>query len=145
MYANLLLMMGGRLWLLRLARSRLANSRYHSTNCRRLTTISSAFQFHAHRTFNWGQRSFAVEVIHNDDNDEDFDDEEGEAFEEGDWEAAEGELETIEIDMSEMDFSKPAKEVRRKDHTNYQFVDSTKLEVKGGRGGNGCVSFEGLG
>jgi hypothetical protein len=145
-------------WLCRLGQTRLAGPRCQWSTSRSLTTLSSANRFHASRRVNWAQRSFAVEVIRGDDNDEDDDDEdgdeEGECEDEGDdeddegqWEAAEGEgdVETIEIDMSEMDFSKPAREVRRKDHTNYQFVDHSKLEVKGGRGGNGCVSFEGLG
>lgn len=140
-------------WLCRLAQTRLARPRGKWSSSRCLTTISSANRFHASRRINWAQRSFGVEVVRGDDNDEDDGDEEDEYEyedgdeDEGDWDAmeGEGEIETIEIDMSEIDFSKPAKEVRRKDHTNYQFVDHTKLEVKGGRGGNGCVSFEGLG
>lgn len=138
-------------WLCRLAQTRLASPRSQWSTSRSLSAITSANRFHASRRVHWAQRSFAVEVIRgddNDENDEDEDEDEGGDEEDEDlWEPTEGEgdVETIEIDMSEMDFSKPAREVRRKDHTNYQFVDHTKLEVKGGRGGNGCVSFEGLG
>jgi len=31
---------------------------------------------------------------------------------------------------------------KRESHTTWKFVDRVQLEVKGGRGGNGCVSFE---
>jgi GTP-binding protein len=31
---------------------------------------------------------------------------------------------------------------RREHHTTWKFVDRVQVEVKGGRGGNGCVSFE---
>ena len=34
---------------------------------------------------------------------------------------------------------------RRKRHTMYKFVDKVLIEVRGGKGGNGCISIEDLG
>lgn len=33
---------------------------------------------------------------------------------------------------------------KRERHTSYKFVDRAQIEVKGGKGGNGCVSYEEL-
>jgi GTP-binding protein len=79
--------------------------------------------------------SSTTEIIHNEDSDEDFEDDE-------DVEVVD--MDDLEFEENEYQRRRKEKEVKRKDHNNYQFVDRTKLEGKGGRGGDGCVSFEGF-
>ena len=48
--------------------------------------------------------------------------------------------EILELSVSSVAGSSNAR--KRETHTTWKFVDKVQIEVKGGRGGNGCVSYE---